>query len=975
MYNRRTQRQILAGISIIGAAMCAAPANAQWTAIGSSTGISAAGSSYVGLTKDSLGNIYVAYEDSSVSKGSVQKYSGSSWSYLGSAGITGGNVMYNSIAVNNAGKVYYAYHDVTSTKLFIQELNNSGTVSTWSNMSGGGVYTNTIKIGPGGYPYHFSRDLSVSSVLARRYNGSSWQQVGVTTGLNLSSVAYYPSMVLGKNDSMYITYVSPLSALYVYKIHTSAAATDSWQAVGTTAFGTTTSNSIFQHNASMAIDSSNRLYVVYVSTGAEGNKLKARKYENGAWTTLGTDNFSTGSATYLSLAVTPSGTPYVAFTDGANSSKTTIMKYDGTQWVIVGTAGISAGATKYNALTLDANDNPVVAYCDGGNSNKVVVMRYSPACAGADPSATVGSTSCVTFKYNGSNVTYTTVRAADNNIWLQQNLGSSGVATALADTTGYGDNFQWGRWDDGHQKRNSVTGPVPITNNPSGLGSGSSTYFTSTPYWWTGGVLGDTWDADSAVHVTSAKGCDPCKAIGSGWHMPSQAEWTTAMTSEGVTTQAQAIASNLKLPMAGNRTSSGGFDFVGARGYYWSSTTSSTGAKYLYAGTTIINPAAGGPRYQGMSIRCLKTIVNVVDSVDVGTLNNVPATISTNGDSLKMVAKVYPATINQNVTWSLKTVTGSATISATGVVYAIANGTVWAKAVSVQDTTKADSMLITITNQIVPVTRVAVYVKNGTPAVINTSLGTLQMAADVLPSNANQNVTWSIITGTGSATVSAIGLVTASANGIVWVKAVSVTDTTMSDSMSITITNQLVPVTKLSVYIPSGVPAEIKTKQGTLQMGAVLLPSNTNQNVTWSVIKGTGDASINSNGLLSANADGYVWAKAVSVQDTTMTDSMKIIITEQTPSPNSVSGIKTTGCKVYPNPVDEGFYLQIENETSAGEICIFDKLGRKLISRSFLANELRSKLYIDMTMLAADNYILLVKTEGKIYRHSISKTK
>ena len=85
--------------------------------------------------------------------------------------------------------------------------------------------------------------------------------------------------------------------------------------------------------------------------------------------------------------------------------------------------------------------------------------------------------------------------------------------------------------------------------------------------------------------------------------------------------------------------------------------------------------------------------------LDVTTQGNVAAAITTSAGTLQTIATIFPATANQNVTWSLVPATGGATISATGLVTANANGTVWAKATSVTDNTVSDSLLITITGQ------------------------------------------------------------------------------------------------------------------------------------------------------------------------------------------------------------------------------------------------------------------------------------
>lgn len=775
---------------IIAAAVMLAPVTtkAQWTAIGNSTGISAGGSSYQNITHDSAGNLYLAYYDSTVSKGSVMKYDGNTWSYVGgSAGVTSGAAFYNTIAATASGNLYYGFQDgSSSSKLSVKNYTSGAWGTQWQNLSNGAAYFSSLKIGANGNPYVVFRDLGISgtNLSVKRYDGSNWIGVG-TTGF-ASSLPYYSTLVMGSNDSIYVSLVNALTTVEVYKISATASATTAWQAVGNTSAFTTTTSSIFQMMASMAIDSSNRLYVAYVSPVAEGSKMKVKKYENGAWSSVGADNFSAGAAKYISIAVTPGGTPYVAFSDGSSNQQTTVMKFDGTQWNVLGNAGISSGAAINNSLTLDAAGNPVVAFADAGYGGKTVVMRYLPPCNNNDPAAATGSLGCVTFNYSGAPVTYTTVRAADGNVWLQQNLGSAVIATSATDTAAFGDVFQWGRWDDGHQKRNVATGAAPVTNNPGGVGTNNATFFTGTPGWWTGGTLTDTWSGSTPAQASSVNGCDPCKAIGAGWRLPTQQEWATIVSNENITSPATAYSSNLKLTTGGNRNSSGNYDFAGTRGYYWSSTTSSTGAKYLYYSSAITNPSAGGLRAQGMSIRCLKMLVPVVDSVKVGVLNNATPQITTNAGTLQMTALVYPFTVSQNVTWSIVPGTGAATITSNGLVTAQTNGTIWVKATSVQDTTKSDSLQVFVSGQIIPVDSVRVRTQNNVAPVITTQTG-LQMVADVYPANAVQTVNWSILPGTGTANVSAAGYITPGANGTIWVKAASVQDTTKSDSLQVTI--------------------------------------------------------------------------------------------------------------------------------------------------------------------------------------------
>ncbi len=86
--------------------------------------------------------------------------------------------------------------------------------------------------------------------------------------------------------------------------------------------------------------------------------------------------------------------------------------------------------------------------------------------------------------------------------------------------------------------------------------------------------------------------------------------------------------------------------------------------------------------------------------ISVATQGNVPAAITANGGTLQMVDTVFPGSANQSVTWNIIPGTGQASISNGGLVTAISNGTVYAKATATQDVTVSDSLMITITGQV-----------------------------------------------------------------------------------------------------------------------------------------------------------------------------------------------------------------------------------------------------------------------------------
>jgi hypothetical protein len=91
----------------------------------------------------------------------------------------------------------------------------------------------------------------------------------------------------------------------------------------------------------------------------------------------------------------------------------------------------------------------------------------------------------------------------------------------------------------------------------------------------------------------------------------------------------------------------------------------------------------------------------------------------------------------------------------------------------------------------VPVTAITMQ-STGAATTITTHAGTLQLSATLNPDDAtNKLVTWSVTNGTGSATISQAGLLTASTDGIVTVKVISQSTPTLSAELVITMSNQI----------------------------------------------------------------------------------------------------------------------------------------------------------------------------------------
>lgn len=115
----------------------------------------------------------------------------------------------------------------------------------------------------------------------------------------------------------------------------------------------------------------------------QDNKAAVVRFNGAIWTTLGKAGFSSAEAESLSVAVSPSGTIAVAYSDVASDSRAAVLAYTGegiTGWQAWGgnpqSLTLSSGAAQFTKVAFDQAGNLYLAYADSAANNAAIVYRW-----------------------------------------------------------------------------------------------------------------------------------------------------------------------------------------------------------------------------------------------------------------------------------------------------------------------------------------------------------------------------------------------------------------------------------------------------------------------------------------------------------------------------------------------------------------------------------------------------------------------
>jgi len=177
-------------------------------------------------------------------------------------------------------------------------------------------------------------------------------------------------------------------------------------------------------------------------------------------------------------------------------------------------------------------------------------------------------------------------------VWLDRNLGAKEVCTSVNDKQCFGNYYQWGRNQDGHEQYNSRV-VLTLAKSISSAGKYFINAYTNDYHDWSNSL-----DSDGKLRIDQWSKKDGSSICPKGYTVPTLSELQKEANGN-------MSLDFLKLPSAGRRDEKGNM-INGSFGSIWVNTASISYSKFLYYDTEGTIDFGRTERDNGFNVRCIK---------------------------------------------------------------------------------------------------------------------------------------------------------------------------------------------------------------------------------------------------------------------------------------------------------------------------------------------------------------------------------
>jgi hypothetical protein len=260
-------------------------------------------------------------------------------------------------------------------EIYLRRWNGSSWQELGGSASGGGI-SNTgatsdlsdVAVAPDGTPYvvWVERVDPYYEIYVRRWNGSSWEEVGPGSASgngisNTLAASVHPTIAIGPDGIPYIAWYVLSNQNLTQSVYVRRWNGGNWEEVGPgSASGTGISNLNGAVLPTMAIAPDSTPYIAWQQLTEEGlNQIYVRRWNGSSWEEVGAVSASgggisngKGDSVTPSIAVAPDGTPYIAWSYGrpliTHDNDIHVRRWNGSSWEEVGSGSATGEGISWN---------------------------------------------------------------------------------------------------------------------------------------------------------------------------------------------------------------------------------------------------------------------------------------------------------------------------------------------------------------------------------------------------------------------------------------------------------------------------------------------------------------------------------------------------------------------------------------------------------------------------------------------------
>ncbi len=314
---------------------------------------------------------WVIFADTSTKNGSVMKFNGTDWEYVGNKNIANGNIYYTDLIFDSNNTPYVSFADEgNSGRLRVLSFDGS----TWNDVgslisSGLGFFSNLAFDNNGVLHIVYNDSNFSNKAVLKKYNGAKWVGIGVE-GFSPSKVGY-TDLAFDSTNTPYVSFRD-------FSLASSGASVMSFNGLSWGYVGEAGISNVDANYTTIAIDSKDNVLLSAPTENSRFTKgLTLYKFDGTSWTSLH-ENITGNEVFYPDFVLGENDIPFIFATDyGVDPARGSVVTYQNSTWQFVGARGFTEKFTDFNRIALDSQNTPYVFYADGSSIALGTVKKFT----------------------------------------------------------------------------------------------------------------------------------------------------------------------------------------------------------------------------------------------------------------------------------------------------------------------------------------------------------------------------------------------------------------------------------------------------------------------------------------------------------------------------------------------------------------------------------------------------------------------